>query len=806
MADHNDLIAEMSILEQMGTQERQKLAKKRRLQQLKKWGQREKEYISKEKQLNKRLASKLNEENNGLNLKQYSIYDSNGRTNKLTLSSSNNIPNNTTTLNGTKNNNSEFIKNPNSNNNLNGCLSKNNNRYKNTNGINSSNKLTNESLRSQLVPNGRVHFNVGVMLLEAAARNDFDEVKRLLLLGVSPDSINHDGLTALHQCCIDASEPMMNLLLEFGANVDARDTEQWTPLHAACTCGHLNLVKVLVEHGADLLAVNGDGNMPFDICEDESTLSYIESQMVDRGITQEMIDITRASTEMQMISDLEKLVSEYETKDMDGISNNNNNNNNNNNRIVNILNEPVDKKNNVTFLHIAAANGYLSAVKFLLKHGVNVDACDNDLWRPLHGAACWGNEQHAQVIELLIESGAQLDAKTINEETVFDLCDNAELLDKLHQIKDDLESKKAATGSDDRLKRTQSRTNSRIHSVRRTSVRDKNQISRREAREEALLRVENSPLVNTTNTADGINLGIETAKSKSEQNDSKLTDEIDCNINKEIKQTDLDEENSENYMLKSEQINVASNTSAHTSSNESIIQKNNLSNKRKQLVKQASLIQDSISIDPTATTHNSTIKSLSTSMITNSSSNKIALSTDKKIKKTTTVSLGFTTNSNSTTSNTACDLTDSNHNSNGNNNNDSSKLSSTKTSTVVLIAPNNYTLSNLKKQRSDLRMRTSCIGGGTVTNTTTTNTTSNGMTLTTLQSTSSTITSRQQAISNNNIDTTPVTENSNSNGLKPNQQQYRPESPSFTFRKFSGELSETVDGKRKNKHKCCILM
>lgn len=72
-------------------------------------------------------------------------------------------------------------------------------------------------------------------------------VRRLLMLGVSPDSTNEDGLTALHQCCIDNCEEMMRLLIEFKANVNAKDSEQWTPLHAAATCGHLNLIKLLIE-------------------------------------------------------------------------------------------------------------------------------------------------------------------------------------------------------------------------------------------------------------------------------------------------------------------------------------------------------------------------------------------------------------------------------------------------------------------------------------------------------------------------------------------------------------------------------
>lgn len=43
MAEHSELVNEMAILEKIATSERLKMAKKRRLQQLKKWSQREKE-------------------------------------------------------------------------------------------------------------------------------------------------------------------------------------------------------------------------------------------------------------------------------------------------------------------------------------------------------------------------------------------------------------------------------------------------------------------------------------------------------------------------------------------------------------------------------------------------------------------------------------------------------------------------------------------------------------------------------------------------------------------------------------------
>ena len=41
--------------------------------------------------------------------------------------------------------------------------------------------------------------------------------------------------------------------------------------------------SLLFCRGAELLAVNADGNMPYDICDDEVTLDFIESEMAKRG-------------------------------------------------------------------------------------------------------------------------------------------------------------------------------------------------------------------------------------------------------------------------------------------------------------------------------------------------------------------------------------------------------------------------------------------------------------------------------------------------------------------------------------------
>ncbi|VDD86830.1 unnamed protein product [Enterobius vermicularis] len=261
--------------------------------------------------------------------------------------------------------------------------------------------LINEQREKSLAPppprNQRLKFSPEVALLEATSRGDAEEVEKLLEDGVTPNSHNEDGLTPLHQCAIDKNEEILQLLLRYGADVNAQDTEQWTPLHAAACCAHIGIVRLLINNGADLLAVNADGNMPYDICDNEATLDVIETEMAARGITQAHIDEQRGAAEKQMLDEMKFLRQE-------GL--------------------PLDSRqpDGSTYLHVAAANGYYDVAAFLLRCGVSPSVRDNDLWMPVHAAACWAQPD---LVELLCEYGADINAKTNNGETPLDLCEDS---------------------------------------------------------------------------------------------------------------------------------------------------------------------------------------------------------------------------------------------------------------------------------------------------------------------------------------------------------------------------------------------
>ncbi|XP_072806132.1 protein phosphatase 1 regulatory subunit 16A isoform X4 [Vicugna pacos] len=312
----------------------------------------------------------------------------------------------------------------------------------------------------------RVLFPPSVALLEAAARNDLEEVRHFLESGVSPDLANEDGLTALHQSCIDDFREMVQQLLEAGAKVNARDSECWTPLHAAATCGHLHLVELLIARGADLLAVNTDGNMPYDLCEDEQTLDCLETAMANRGITQDGIEQARALPELHMLDDIRSLL--QAGADLDA---------------------PQD--HGATLLHIAAANGFSKVAALLLEHRASLNAKDHDGWEPLHAAAYWGQ---VHLVELLVAHGADLNGKSLTDETPLDVCGDEEVRAKLLELKHKHDALLRAQGRQrSLLRRRASSAGSRGKVVRRVSLTQRTSLYRKEHAQEAIVWQQPAP-------------------------------------------------------------------------------------------------------------------------------------------------------------------------------------------------------------------------------------------------------------------------------------------------------------------------
>jgi len=61
--------------------------------------------------------------------------------------------------------------------------------------------------------------------LAACSSGDADEVKAHLKIGVNINTTNIDGLTALHQACIDANLDMVSFLVDNNADINSQVTK-----------------------------------------------------------------------------------------------------------------------------------------------------------------------------------------------------------------------------------------------------------------------------------------------------------------------------------------------------------------------------------------------------------------------------------------------------------------------------------------------------------------------------------------------------------------------------------------------------
>jgi ankyrin repeat protein len=218
----------------------------------------------------------------------------------------------------------------------------------------------------------------------AAGRGQLSVVHLLLQKGADVNATETNGSTPLHNAASNllwrvgegvvgnppayqGKDQLIEALLAAGADINAKTTSGETPLHVAAAFGGIDEVRVLLAKGAAVNSQNDDGQTPLHAAAVAIGNPHAEQ------ITRLIIDYGGNM-------------------------------------------EATDTKNSWAPMHYAAENGNLVVLGVLLRAGANPNARDAHGWTPLHRGA-----YHADVVRLLLENGADIDAVTKHGQTIWTL-------------------------------------------------------------------------------------------------------------------------------------------------------------------------------------------------------------------------------------------------------------------------------------------------------------------------------------------------------------------------------------------------
>ena len=226
----------------------------------------------------------------------------------------------------------------------------------------------------------------------AAAANDVESVQRLLDMGAASDFSSKGSLYRF-------STPEQNLLRLLESPVWGRQ-EGRTPLMVAASFNYSIVVSILIASGADVNAKSVIGQTPLHYA------TQFLRHTNDRGVfkTAELLINNGADVEAQ---------------DEDGFAPLHHAARNGMSKTAELLisngaDVNVKYKDGSTPLLYAAGEGMSKTAELLINNGADVNARGKRGSMPLHMAAV---SQVSKVVELLINNGAEINAKTANGET-----------------------------------------------------------------------------------------------------------------------------------------------------------------------------------------------------------------------------------------------------------------------------------------------------------------------------------------------------------------------------------------------------
>ncbi len=194
---------------------------------------------------------------------------------------------------------------------------------------------------------------------------NYDALVSILRKGTDPNTRTASGCTPLHLAALDGLTHFVHILLDFGADVDAKNADGETPLHFAVQSGCEEVVLLLLEADADIDATteNLDTPLHWAVAKeafDETTCLPSSSSSSSSSSISRLLLLRGADPFAESLEDGNVAMVAARSGNLPVL------------RLLVAAHRPLlreaDDDGN-TLLHIAASNGHLEAVRFLLAAG-----------------------------------------------------------------------------------------------------------------------------------------------------------------------------------------------------------------------------------------------------------------------------------------------------------------------------------------------------------------------------------------------------------------------------------------------------
>ncbi len=232
-------------------------------------------------------------------------------------------------------------------------------------------------------------------IFDAIRKGDLSKVKELV--EKDPELLktrNARQSTPLHVAVDVNNEPIARYLLEKGADPNAVNTNKWAPLFYA---KEKEIAELLVEKGADinLNASNGTALIWSLFQKRKEVAEYLlekgaELPQIGKGGS---INLLIASLKCGSIKFLEKYIEQG-------------------------FNPFYESESKTNLIHYASESNSTELIDYLISKEVPTNRTDIFGFTPLHTAALYGN---TQVVQLLIEKGLDINARTRDGKTPYNL-------------------------------------------------------------------------------------------------------------------------------------------------------------------------------------------------------------------------------------------------------------------------------------------------------------------------------------------------------------------------------------------------